>query len=71
MKWLKRKVSQQVWSETQIALYEKQMAAREALGTKYLCHPVNDAGRIPRVKFQGVEIMFDGPAQRVPLRLVK
>lgn len=31
-----------LFTEQQIRLYERQMAAREAMGEKYICHPAND-----------------------------
>jgi len=45
MRWLKKKVREQIWTDTQIDLYERQMAARAALGTKYICHAMNDLPR--------------------------
>lgn len=69
--WPFRKKRQQViWTERQIELYERQMAAREALGEKYICHRVNDVERLQSIKFQGVDFIFDGP--KLPkLRRVK
>jgi len=41
----KKKLQRKVWSELQISLYERQIAAREALGDQYICHPSNDSRR--------------------------
>jgi len=38
----KKKLNQIIWTDRQIELYERQVAAREALGQRYICHPVND-----------------------------
>lgn len=72
-RWLKKKIRAQMWTDTQIELYERQMAAREALGTKYKCHPSRDAKRLPtapcvRKWHSGVEFQYYPPPK---LHLVK
>lgn len=77
MRFLKKKISRTIWTETAIRLYERQMEARARLGLKWCCHPANPVQR--KLFFGGVEIMFDGaapdriaPARSVAaLRLVK
>ncbi len=55
--WRKKQDRKKVWTDTQIDLYERQMAARAALGTRYLCHPINSSPRKDVVR--GQEISFD------------
>lgn len=55
----KRKEKREIWTETAISLYERQVAAREALGDRYLCHPKNDSPKLHRIKFMGVEFIME------------
>jgi len=66
MNWFKSKVSTQVWNESMIRLYEKQMAARAALGAQYLCHPTREVRKLPK---KGEVTAEFGPVPT--LRLVK
>lgn len=68
----KRKEKRESWTDTAINLYERQIAAREALGDKYLCHPKNDIPKmninLPRVKFplgyyQGYDVLHVPPGE--------
>ncbi len=64
MFWLKKKAQRLMWTDIQIDLYERQMAAREALGLKWKCHPANAVQR----KLDPREIPVVYPPK---LRLVK
>lgn len=70
-KLFRKKAQKKVlWTDTQIDLYERQIAAREAMGPRYSCHPLNAQGPLMRVKLrEGEEFVFNGP--RRGLRLVK
>lgn len=46
MKFWNRKVKQIIWTETAISLYERQIAAREAMGDKWIGHPSNDVKKL-------------------------
>jgi hypothetical protein len=67
--WFKRKKERKIiWTEKQIDLYERQMAARDALGTKYICHPTNNQRPMKKRSPRELEITYY-PAPC--LRLVK
>lgn len=74
MSWFRKKVRPATWTEQQICLYEKQMAARAALGTKWCCHWTRQVGRTTPSKAQPY-IGYDhtaAPAKETPkLRIVK
>jgi hypothetical protein len=71
----------QLFTEQQIRLYERQMAAREAMGEKYICHPANDVPHKQIIDYlikQAIEsaIMqapdaFPFPPSQPKLRIVK
>lgn len=50
--WIQESHKPEIWTERMICLYERQIAAREALGEKYCCHPSNDvrAHDLPRLR---------------------
>lgn len=43
--WPFKKPKRKIWEENMILLYERQIAAREALGEKYAHHPANHVRR--------------------------
>ncbi len=71
----KRVDKRTVWNDTMIDLYERQIAARQAMGLKWKCHPANAVQR--KLFFNGVEVLFDGAPPEIPtvyppkLRIVK
>lgn len=48
MNLLGRQPKRDLYEELHIQLFERQEAAREALGAKYICHPSRDVQRIKR-----------------------
>lgn len=73
--WRKKQDRKKVWNDTMIDLYERQIAAREAMGVRWKCHPANSVPR--KLFYKGVEVILDGSSGTVPtvfppkLRLVK
>lgn len=62
-----RRKKTKLYTDLVIELYEKQMAAREALGTKYICHPFNDSPRLRPYSRDLTTIYYQGyEAIRVP-----
>lgn len=62
MRWFKKKVRPATWTEQQMCLYEKQVAAREALGRSWSCHAMNGVERLPsKLDFRDVEVNFSAP----------
>lgn len=55
----KKKPKREIWTEQMIALYERQIAAREALGTRYICHPSRDLRRVDPLSllYRGYEVL--------------
>lgn len=44
-----------IWTERMICLYERQVAAREALGEAYCCHPSRDVHKIRGSRLRAVK----------------
>jgi hypothetical protein len=57
----RKKQTKHIWTEREIALYERQMIARESLGKNYICHPSRDVQRKDAVYQQ--EYMAEQPVQ--------
>lgn len=67
---LGRAEQRKIYDERMIRLYERQMEAREAMGTRYKCHPSNDvkSRRIQVIKEVGGIVWLNDKRRERALR---